>query len=79
MSQKFISHRCKELLEYNKDASTKVCIRKVVKLDMVDKTLHKDKWCLYCTEDDMDYDVIHLIDVGEIKYCPYCKKELERK
>lgn len=76
MNKNFISHRCNELLEYNKNTSTKVCIRKVVKPDVVDKTLHKDGWCLYCTEDDMDYDVVHLIEVGEIKYCPYCKEEL---
>lgn len=73
-NKKKITHRCKELLEYNKD-NFKPC-------SIVFESwfpYEEPTWLLNSLESDEDWDVQYMHPMAKIKYCPFCAKKLEKK
>lgn len=70
-----VTHRCNELLEYNKQPNTsfKPCAIHFDKWILEDKPRH---WILKTLETDFDYDVTFMTNVAIIKNCPFCGEKL---
>lgn len=75
------THRCKELLEYNKNnQSTPVSIRYGkwfdnfnYKNDYLSWSLSRLMW------NDEDWDIQYMQKMCRIEYCPFCGKKLENR
>lgn len=69
------THRCKELLEYNKNNYKPCAIQYNSWLPFLEPT-----WLLCALEtNDEDWDIKYMHPMAKIKYCPFCAKELEEK
>ena len=67
------THRCKELLEYNKCNFKPCTIRYGTWLPY-----DNPDWLLYSLEtSDEDWDIKYMSYMAKIKYCPWCGKKLE--
>ncbi len=74
-NKKKITHRCKELLEYNKNNFKPCSIAFDSWLPYEEPT-----WLLQSLEiDNEDWDIKYMHPMAKIKYCPFCAKELEEK
>ena len=75
MKRHVITHRCKELLQYNQNKKTsfKPCAIQF------DKWLFAKSrcWILRTLESDFDYDTAFMTDVAIIKTCPFCGEKLK--
>lgn len=69
------THRCQQLLEYNKTSSDNICIRYGSRFESIpDKDI---AWWLSNLEWDMDYDTKYLTTVCAVKFCPFCGCEFK--
>ena len=71
-----VTHRCKELLEYNQNENTsfKPCAIHFDKWLLENEPRH---WILKSLETDFDYDVTYMTNIAIIKHCPFCGEELK--
>lgn len=75
------THRCKELLEYNKNnQSIPVSIRYGKWLDSFNIDNDYSSWILSrLMWNDEDWDIQYMQKACRIVYCPFCGKKLENK
>ena len=66
-----ITHRCKGSLE------NKVSIRYTKEFQNINYLSDYIAWRLFQLETDSDYGCAYLSHVSEIKFCPFCGKELK--
>ena len=68
------THRCKELLEYNKNNYKPCAIR-------YEPWMWNEKptWILSSLETDNEYDTTFMFHSAKIKYCCFCGKNLEKE
>lgn len=68
-----ITHRCNELLEYNKD-NFKPC---AVQFDRW--FFNEDRcWILKALETDFEWDSTFMWNTAKITYCPFCGEKLKK-
>lgn len=66
------THRCKELLEYNKNNFKPCAIRYGTWLPY-----NQPDWLLYSLESsNEDWDISYMHPMAKIKFCPFCAKRL---
>ena len=74
MQKKKITHRCKELLEYNKSIFKPCAIQYE---PFIKYSKDKPTWVLkaldFCSE---DWDLKYMDSMAKIKYCPFCGVKL---
>lgn len=68
------THRCKELLEYNKNNYKPCSIRYESWMWNEEPT-----WILSSLETDNEYDSTFMFHNAKIIFCPFCGKELKEK
>lgn len=75
------THRCKELLEYNKNnQGTPVSIRYGKWFDSLNIDNDYSSWILSrLMWNDEDWDIQYMQKSCRIVYCPFCGKKLENK
>ena len=72
--QKKITHRCKELLEYNKHIFKPCAIQFQ---QFVGYIKEKPTWVLKVLEtNDEDWDIKYMHPMVKVKYCPFCGRKL---
>lgn len=72
-----ITHRCKELLEYNKNSHIPVAIRYEKWFKNLDINNDYPSWILSNLEwDSEDWYVKYMTNCCRIKYCPFCGEKL---
>jgi len=70
-----ITHRCKELLEYDNN-NYRPCAIQFDKWFPYDK--EPRKWILKTLEvSDEDWDIRYLVNVAKVRFCPFCGEELK--
>ena len=75
-----ITHRCKELLEYNKKAHIPVAIRYEKWFKNLDINNDYSSWILSCLEwNDENWDIKYMTNCCRILYCPFCGEKLENE
>lgn len=75
-----ITHRCKELLEYNKKSHIPVAIRYEKWFKNLDINNDYSSWILSCLEwNDEDWDIKYMTNCCRIKYCCFCGEKLENE
>ena len=72
--KKKITHRCKELLEYNKNNYKPCSVRYEPWM-----WNQKPTWILSSLETDNEYDTIFMFHSAKIKYCCFWGKKLEEE
>ena len=69
-----LNHRCKELLEYNKQQMKwKPCCIRYTKWFCTDTEL---AWTLAALESDAVFESEYMRNIAKIKYCCFCGKNL---
>lgn len=77
MNRPIKTHRCKELLRYNK-TTYKPCAIQYDTWFNINPYDKEYKWILKSMEfDKEDWDNKWMESIAEIKYCPFCNKELK--
>ena len=77
MDRPLKTHRCKELLKHNKNTYRPCAIQYDTWLNFSPYD-NKYKWILKAMEfNEEDWDVKWMDNITEIKYCPFCSKELK--
>ena len=67
------THRCEGSLA--NEVSSRYC----KKFSIIDYPGDYEAWRLFKLQIDSEYDTKYLSHVSEIKFCPYCGKELEKE
>ena len=67
------THRCDGSLK------NKVSIRYTKQYRYINDLCDYEAWRLFKLQIDSEYDTKYLSHVSEIKFCPYCGKELEKE
>ena len=73
------THRCKELLEYNKNSYIPVAIRYEKWFKTFDINNDYLSWILSKLEWDNDGFVKYMTNCCRIEYCPFCGEKLNDK
>lgn len=74
------THRCKELLEYNKNNHIPVAIRYEKWFKDFDINNDYHSWILSNLKwNDEDWDIKYMTSCCRIKYCPFCGEKLNDK
>ena len=73
--EKMITHRCKELLDYNKNNDKGIFIRKDYQYSF-DVPNNQFGWWLSHIAYDLEWESTYKEKVCKITYCPFCGKEL---
>ena len=68
------THRCNQLLEYNKHTHKPCSIQLKKWFTMIPQ--EKPKWILGALETDLEWDNSYMWNVAEIDFCPFCGKKL---
>ena len=75
-----ITHRCKELLEYNKNSHIPVAIRYEKWFKNCDINGDYPSWLLNHLEwDSEDWDINYMTNCCRILYCPFCGENLKNE
>ena len=75
-----ITHRCKELLEYNKKAHIPVAIRYEKWFKNFNINGDYSSWILSNLEwNNEDWDIKYMTNCCRIEYCPFCGEKLENE
>lgn len=73
-----MTHRCKELLEYNKNShGVPVSIQHGKWFDKIKIDSDFPSWTLSNLTWDSEYDVKYMSKACRIKYCPFCGEKLK--
>lgn len=77
MESERITHRCEQLLEHNLISYPNVSIRYGYRYDNENTWYSSKQWFLDKLESDNDWGHSFMFPVTDIKFCPFCGKELE--